>query len=631
MANYTTTEFKTRGTIGDSMFFGNMATSGSITITPIRGYVVTASDFSIGNESNLTRKFLDDGTSNSDYIASNIILTDTSTAGQPGNTVKVTVNFASDYVISKIQKVKLNIVGDAKIWRPETSINASTAVVLVDDKNNTSYGTSSITTENNYTIDTVTSVGVRGVFDIITNTITGSALKSTSTKIGSLTITADDNYYFVNKPYLRFIDNSKSIKLRQTSITRDNNDYITKYNFDLMFNSNVNLNVNDESNVFIEYSAKAIPIAKNEITNITFGDTQIPSTGVIRPIKIYGDIGAEFDMTITKEYDGSSILDSLSNASFSNNSARTVSASTFRKSNIDVFTPSGTIRGIYKKIQSRRKKKSKGISYCVLNQEFPPNIGYKTTINGSKTSTTMTIAGNTENIRVGDQLVYSDLTTGTIVTVSSITDANNVVLSSSVAQDNSDTVKFVRTEKYNIDIYPRAGTTLSSKIPSSYPHFTLNQYRDVRLTLTATAGTNYTLTTYALSSYVGKANSVTNRVLRPSETRSFSISIVATVDNTGTQTFTTRNNPTWSSTSSTTSNWTNSVHADTLDGSSRGNLAVVTTNGNGGTHIEIYNLKTTTNGGRTIATITGDVRIKKWGNKDVTMNLDTSAFLTSGS
>ena len=620
MANYTTTKFKTRGTIGDSMFFGNMATSGSITITPNRGYVVTASDFSIGNESNLTRKFLDNGTSNPNYIASNIVLTDTSTAGQPGNTVKVTVNFPSDYVISKIQKIKLNIDGDAKIWKPETSINVSAAIILVDDKNNTSYGTSSVTVENNYTINTVTSTGVRGSFDVITNTMTGDALKSASTKIGSLTVTADDGYYFVNKPYLRFIDESSNIKLRQTSITRDSNNFIIKYNFDLIFNSNTNLNINNENKIFIEYSAKVVPVSKTEITNITFGDNQISSTGVIKPIKIYGDVGAEFDITITKEYDGSSIIDNLSDIIFSNNSSRTVSSSTFRKSNTDVFTPSGVIRGVYKKIKSNRIRRSKGISYCIFQQEFPANIGYKTTINGSKTSTTMTIAGNTENIRVGDQLIYSDLATGTIVTVSSITDANNVVLSSSVAQDNSDTVKFVRTEKYNINIYPRVGTTLGSGISTTYPHFTLSQFRDPRLTLAAKVGSNYSFTTYALSSYVGKANSTPNIVLRPNETRTFSINIVAQVDNTGTQTFTTRDNPTWSSTNSTTSDWTNSVYYD-----------VPPVTGNGGTHIEIYNLKTSTNVARTVATITGDVTIKKWGNKDVTMNLDTSKFLTSGS
>ena len=78
----------------------------------------------------------------------------------------------------------------------------------------------------------------------------------------------------------------------------------------------------------------------------------------------------------------------------------------------------------------------------------------------------------------------------------------------------------------------------------------------------------------------------------------FSVSIVATRD--GGRTFTTANNPSWSSSSSSNSDWSNSVYQDVTD--SHGNV----TDGNGGTHIEI-----------------------KWGNKDVTMNLNTNAFLTA--
>ena len=83
MINYTTTTFKAREKIGDSIFHNNMVTSGTMTITPNIGYVVTASDFSIT-------------TLPSEISAATF--TDTSTAGQLGNTVTITATFASDFV-----------------------------------------------------------------------------------------------------------------------------------------------------------------------------------------------------------------------------------------------------------------------------------------------------------------------------------------------------------------------------------------------------------------------------------------------------------------------------------------------------------------------------------------------------
>ena len=46
MANYISTTLKFTETIGDSVIGGNMITSGTLTISPKSGYVVTASDFS---------------------------------------------------------------------------------------------------------------------------------------------------------------------------------------------------------------------------------------------------------------------------------------------------------------------------------------------------------------------------------------------------------------------------------------------------------------------------------------------------------------------------------------------------------------------------------------------------------
>ena len=73
MANYTITKFQTTESVGDSIFFNNMVTSGTVTITPNSTYVVSASDFSISS--------LPTG------IAS-VVFTDSTTAGT--TTVKMT-------------------------------------------------------------------------------------------------------------------------------------------------------------------------------------------------------------------------------------------------------------------------------------------------------------------------------------------------------------------------------------------------------------------------------------------------------------------------------------------------------------------------------------------------------------
>ena len=52
--------------VGDSVFDGNMISSGTLTVVPDSGYTVTASDFSISNYTALTAPFLDDGTENPD-------------------------------------------------------------------------------------------------------------------------------------------------------------------------------------------------------------------------------------------------------------------------------------------------------------------------------------------------------------------------------------------------------------------------------------------------------------------------------------------------------------------------------------------------------------------------------------
>ena len=170
------------------------------------------------------------------------------------------------------------------------------------------------------------------------------------------------------------------------------------------------------------------------------------------------------------------------------------------------------------------------------------------------------------------------------------------------------------TDTYGIKVFPRGSTTISSSLS---PDVTISQLADINFILDISAGTNYTITTNPTIRYTGKANHkigelTSNRIGANAPVRSFDFTYVATKCGGGSK-FQTLNNPSWSSTTSASSNWSNSIPAN-----------------NGGTHVEMYNLKTAFNDDTTptIATITGSVRIKKFGNANVTMTLATSEFLT---
>ena len=190
MNNYTITTFKVTETIGDSVFSGNMVSGGTMTITPNAGHVVTASDFSISEVPS--------------QLAS-VVFTDTTTAGQIGNKITVTSTFVDNFSVAGNLKIKLNIVGDAKVFKKENQ-TINIGVRLVDNKNNNTFGSSIVSKFNNYIVESTTEVGIDGKYDIFTNIIAGSAIKSSVNKIGTITITADSDYFFNKKLFIKQIN-----------------------------------------------------------------------------------------------------------------------------------------------------------------------------------------------------------------------------------------------------------------------------------------------------------------------------------------------------------------------------------------------------------------------------------------
>ena len=104
MANYTSTKLKIRNPKNSSSFFNNLnKTSGTMTITPNNGYVVSASDFYI-NASDIPSSL------------SSVEFTDMFTPGEIKNKVIVKVTFSSTFVANRNIKISLIIQGAAKVW-----------------------------------------------------------------------------------------------------------------------------------------------------------------------------------------------------------------------------------------------------------------------------------------------------------------------------------------------------------------------------------------------------------------------------------------------------------------------------------------------------------------------------------
>tara|TARA_R100000664_G_C2757680_1_gene146072 strand:- start:2707 stop:4572 length:1866 start_codon:yes stop_codon:yes gene_type:complete len=607
--NYKISSTEIIETIGDSMFYGNMVTQGTLLITPEDGYVLAAADFNV--------------TGDLPAEIESVTFTDLLGAYLEGNTIRVTATFANTFEVTQAYQI-INLDIDGSTIETPTEPIAYSVIIEVDTPD-----FSDVILDPNNNAITPFETDPFDNSDIVEYNIVGEAEANVLRDIGQITVNADNGYQIYEEPY--FVYQNMPQDLISLSLVKivNSSPQITSYTFNIMFKSDVEINEDRSSKAILNFGVKAIPsvITRKNIISAVYGDSNISILGETRPITIYGDPGTEFDITVTKDSDGSSIL-STSNA------------------NTTILTPEyGSINAINVKLPT-----GNGVKSFKFNQKFPTNDNIlSTTIKTTRTSTTMSLNSSTTNLKVGDQLVYDDITdvdnisgTGNAVPVviQSITSAANVVLhaplspgadTASLIQSSSDPVKFRRSEKYYINIYPKSGVTLGSNIPNIQPHFTLNQPHRPQLTLAATAGGNYTLTTYSKITYLGKVGAKGSQLqtlagvsgttaTAKNQKNLFSVTWVATSSDPASHTFTTADNPVWSSTKlydsgdSTSSDFDNQGIAD-----------------NGGTHVEIFNLNTSLNSSgtaNTIATITFDVLIKKFGDRDVLIHLPTSRFLT---
>jgi hypothetical protein len=607
--NYTISSAEINESIGDSVFYGDMVTQGTLTITPDDGYVVSASDFSI--------------TGDLPTEIESVTFADLGTAGQEGNTIRVIATFANTFEVTQAyQIINLDIDGSATQYSPtivpynviiEVGLPDFSDVVLNPNNNAISPFETDPFNNNN----------------IIEYNIIGEAEAGVLLNIGQIQIDADDEYQIAEEPYFAYLNMPEDLITLNLVSMVNSSPQITSYTFDIMFRSDVEVKEDRSSKAILSYTVSAIPsvISRNNIISVIHGNSNISILGETRSITIYGDPGVEFDMTVTKDSDGSSIL-STSNA------------------NTTILTPEyGSIDAINVKLPT-----GNGIKSFAFNQVFPTNDNIlSTTIKTTRTNSTMSLNDSTANLKVGDQLVYDDITDTDNVTaignltpiiIQSVTNASDVVLTgdrsyanplaAALIQTSSDAVKFRRAEKYYINIYPKSNVTLGPSIPPALPNYTLTQHHKPLLTLTALLGTNYTLTTYSKITYLGKVGAKGSQLqtlagvsgstaTAKNQKNLFRVTWVATASDPASHTFTTADNPVWSS--------TNVYDSSDSTSSDFDNDIVVN---NGGTHIEIFNLDTSLNStgtANTIATITFDVLIKEFGNRDVHINLPTSRFL----
>jgi len=495
MANYTATKLIINENKGDSIFHNNMQTSGSITITPNEGYVVSASSFSIST--------LPTG------IAS-VVFSDTATAGTVNNTVTALATFSSDFVASANQTIFLNISGDAEFFKEENK-TISISAKIIDNTNANKFATSTFTNITSAT--TSTSNGIKSV------SFSESTNPNKLTNAGEIKVTASSGYYFKDKPYLLYKDsNNKYIKIKPKSIVRNSNGFfargskglITEYTFNIFVKSDISRSISD---VNLVYSAEKLFENKKEIISFSCGQERyIPSRGTTKTIVVKGSPGSEFSIAVLNSSDNNIIPTSLQNDT----------AIVGDLSGVPVYTK--TI-----------PKSLKPIEQCVLTLDFPA--------------------------------VSSDI--------------------------------------YSIHLIPKPDTVVSSSVNSVIK---IKQLQNPVITFTAGSGTsraNLAVSGDTSVQITGRPGFFAKNIDGLSRNVNFTITMTASGGTSFTTGFTT---PTFSQTNQSNSSWTNSIKSS----SNNNNL---------------FSIKDITvsgyTGHSTVLTVTFKVSIHRFGDGNITCNLDT--------
>ena len=482
--------------------------------------------------------------------------------------------------------------------------------------------------------------------------LSGKVKSNTSSSIARIRIIAPEadtgnnqlEKYFKNKPYIQ--TRSKFLKLKLISLERSlvSKEYKVKsYIFDLIYNGTSSLA--NSINVDLIYNLEDIVYKTKQIDNIYFGNEAINPQGETREIIITGTPGAEFGLAVNErfvEYDEANVpfFNKINDTSILDYKTKNDKATYDYGKEIDI------INGIIGKNGKFR-----------FLQKFPSIFVQKTTMiataDGGATTTKKAFK-NTNNIRVNDRLTYKSIAQNpTKYTVTHVNpdgdNENELTVSSALTSiSNGDPVSFSRSRFYSIDIIPewteklkritsrsetsrltsealKTTSTLSSGVPTKSPTYILSQLAPTRVTLRhSTAGVAWTFTHQNNVATGLSAGAEYDVVLEGPAGRSYglykgkrgfktSFKVALTVqESSGGKTITSFKKPIFNKYGK--SSWSNSNSTS-----------------NGGTIVEIKNIIVALGASSSVARFFYDIDIKQFGNRDITIELDTDRLISLSS
>ena len=336
--NFTVSQFTFTEATTDAVYAGNMISGGTMTITPNSGYVVSASSFTVP------------GTLPGQFAS--IVFSDTAVAGEIDNTVLVTFTFSTLFEMTpELENINIPISGHADLIDDKRPINIS--VDFFDNTVNNLNGLVVVTGGSNITESPAfeTNIDSNG---LQSTNLSGQIDANNTIIIATLIVSADSNFHFNDNATIT-VENappSANFSLIPDAILASNSEgQVTQRFYRLRLNSDVSIPSGLGCKIFINYTGIADLSSTKEIRQIIYGPPEISIKGATKRIKIVGDVGAEFDLTVTKNSDNTSIMDTdLANADI-------------------IHIPKGLIRGLNKTLTSTNT--SQLFATYEFIQEFP--------------------------------------------------------------------------------------------------------------------------------------------------------------------------------------------------------------------------------------------------------------------
>ena len=474
-----------------------------------------------------------------------------------------------------------------------------------------------------------------------TYSISGRVNNDELTTIATIQVDAEDGKYFTEVPHITIGDSSfnsgfelnENIKLQLVSNTSN-----TNYTFKLKYRNTKSIFKTDNIEIFVKYKQKTIQAEAYEIRSVTFGKSTVNGIGGKRVVSVYGKPGASFNLMFNT-------IDEVKDSS--GNVVNSTEKSIISKSNSSIYDTIGNEIAILSETLDSTGKYS-------FNQNIPSNVVERTAINGSMAASgaTKIIFDSLANVRVGDQIIMKEITTG-VITVTALNpdgdNENECTVSASITAADNAKASFKRSKKYRVYIEPSTSTTISTisnlfnwNLNNNFTGYysnDINQYIDPVLTLrvstsesagvfTMNAATFNSDTPYDLT-YSGKADTLQNEIsgLAGSPSTNFTVTYLLDLVS-GARNFA------YVDTNSPKPRFSNQINLTTTQavGSTTSRFPTDWTNTlpskNGGTKINIKNIAITAAGANTV-TLTMDVKIIKWGTKDVIMDLDIDRILSN--